>query len=260
VIQHTWKDVRYYTFESFSKKEVLGACFTRSGGVSPEPYKSLNVGSSVGDQSNNVVENRRRLFEAVALPEESMYDAWQVHSTDYFVAQLPRALGSEQKKVDILLTQNPDITLMMRFADCVPIFLYAPKQRAIGLVHAGWMGSIRKIASKAIEAMVHEFTCSPNEILAGIGPSIGPDHYEVGLEVIKELQLSFPENHQDFLIHRKDRFFLDLWKLNAYELKKAAVKEIEIAYRCTACGVDEWFSHRKEKGKTGRFGAIMSLV
>jgi YfiH family protein len=260
LIQHNSKGVRYYAFESFPKKEVLVACFTRLGGISPEPYKSLNVGSSVGDQRSNVVENRKRLFNAISLPEESMYDAWQVHSTDYFVAGEPRDLKSEQKKVDILLTQNPKVSLMMRFADCVPIFLYGPRQRVIGLAHAGWMGSIKRIASKAIDAMVSEFNCVPGEIIAAIGPSIGPDHYEVGMNVVAELNTTFPENSDEFLTQKEDRYFLDLWELNASVLKQAGVKQIEIARKCTACDVDEWYSHRKEKGKTGRFGAIFSLV
>jgi hypothetical protein len=260
VIQHNHKGVRYYTFGSFPEKEVLGACFTRLGGVSPEPYETLNVGSSVGDQKENVVENRKRLFEAISVPVGSMYDAWQVHSTDYVVAREPRDLASEQKKVDILLTQNPKVTLMMRFADCVPIFLYARKQRVICLAHAGWVGSITRIASKAIAAMVYEYQCIPGEILAAIGPSIGPDHYEVGMDVVNELTENFPSNHEGFLANNNGKYLLDLWKLNTFVLKDSGVKEIEIAQKCTACEVNEWFSHRKEKGNTGRFGAVMSLA
>jgi YfiH family protein len=260
VILHINNGIRYYTFGSFPEKEVLGACFTRLGGVSPEPYESLNVGSSVGDQKGYVVENRKRLFEAISLPAESIYDAWQVHSTDYVIAREPRDLTSEQKKVDILLTKNPKVTLMMRFADCVPIFFYAPKQRAICLAHAGWMGSIKRIASKAIEALVSEFDCIPGEILAAIGPSIGPDHYEVGMDVVNELKQNFTNNNADFLSITNGRYYQDLWKLNAFVLKDIGVKDIEVANICTACNVDEWYSHRKEKGKTGRFGAILTLV
>ena len=238
----------------------MAACFSRLGGVSPEPYKSLNVGSSVGDEKENVVENRKRLFQALSLPSGSMYDAWQVHSTEYVVAKEPRELDSDQQKVNIILTQNPHVTLMMRFADCVPIFLYAPKQRAIGLVHAGWIGSINKIASIAVGAMKHEFHCSPEEILAGIGPSIGPDHYEVGMDVVTKLQQKIPDKVDVCLSRKGNRYFLDLWYLNSYVLQEAGVKAIEIARICTACNIDEWYSHRKEKGRTGRFGALYTLA
>jgi YfiH family protein len=149
---------------------------------------------------------------------------------------------------------------MMRFADCVPIFLYDPRQRVIGLAHAGWMGSIKRITSKAINAMMTEFDCVPIDIIVAIGPSIGPDHYEVGMDVVTELHTTFPENSDEFLTQKEGRHFLDLWELNASVLKQAGVKQIEIARRCTACDVDEWYSHRKEKGNTGRFGAILSLV
>ena len=91
---------------------------------------------------------------------------------------------------------------MMRFADCVPIFLYDPRQRVIGLAHAGWMGSIKRIASKAIDAMVSEFNCVPGEIIAAIGPSIGPDHYEVGMDVMTELHTTFLENSDEFLTQK----------------------------------------------------------
>lgn len=260
MIQHNQGGVRYYTFETFPEKQVMGACFTRLGGISPAPYDSLNVGRSVGDKKTNVVENRKKLFDAISKPVESMYDAWQIHSTDYVVAREPRDLNTEQKKVDILLTQNSSVSLMMRFADCVPIFLYAPKQHAIGLAHAGWMGSIKKIASKAINAMEKEFGCISDEILAAIGPSIGPDHYEVGEEVIEELRTNFPKNNREFLKQNGSSQFLDLWKLNASILKDAGVRQIELANICTACDLVEWYSHRKEKGNTGRFGTIFSLI
>ena len=260
MIQHNNRGIRYYTFNSFPAKGVIGACFTRLGGVSNEPYKSLNVGSSVGDQKARVVQNRSKLFQAIGLPEESMYDAWQVHSTDYVVAIEPRDLSSEQKKVDILLTQNPSVTLMMRFADCVPIFLYDPKMRVVGLAHAGWMGSIHRIGSKAVDAMVKEFGCQRDEIITAIGPSIGPDHYEVGIDVVEELTQNFRDQANEFLTIINNKCFLDLWGVNAFVLREAGIRKIEIAKKCTACDVDEWYSHRKEKGKTGRFGAILSLA
>jgi YfiH family protein len=259
VIRHDQKDIRYYTFSSFPGDEVIAACFTRLGGISEAPYKSLNVGSTVGDERRNVDENRNRLFQAISLLPESLYDAWQVHSTDYAIVKKPRDSNFKQKKVDILLTQNPKVTLMMRFADCVPIFLFAKKSKVVGLVHAGWKGSINRIALKAVEIMVNKFHCEPFEILAGIGPSIGPDHYEVGKDVVYKIQTNFKNPAQNFYSMKENRTFLDLWALNRFILEEAGVKAIEIAGICTACNLQEWYSHRQEKGKTGRFGAVITL-
>lgn len=250
--------LQIFQFEIFQAKPLKHGFFTRKGGVSPSPWKSLNVGGTVGDDPERVMENRRRIFDALDLDLESAYDVWQVHSADMVIAEGPRA-GREYQRADIILTAVPEVTLFMRFADCVPIMLYDPIQHAIGLAHAGWLGTVRQTARVAVEGMRSHFGSDPADLLAGLGPAIGPDHYEVGSDVAEALEESFGQAADAHLHQRDRRTYLDLYSANRYLLQAAGVGRIEQAPICTACSVTDWFSHRAEGGRTGRFGALLSL-
>ena len=250
--------IRYYSFEIFSES-VTQAVFTRQGGVSPQPWDSLNVGGSIGDDIQHVRENRIRSFKAMGRPVESVHDVWQVHSADVVYADQPRPIESDYTKADILLTDNPDVTLYMRFADCTPILLHDPVRKVAGIVHSGWMGTVRGAAHAAVRAMQERYHSNPADILAAVGPAIGPDHYEVGENVIQHVRDAFGNDAQSLLEEHGTSIHFNLWKANQTLLLRAGVEKIEIAGLCTACHTNDWFSHRAEKGKTGRFGAMISL-
>jgi len=250
--------IRYYTFGIFPR-EVAHAVFTRQGGVSPEPWASLNVGGTVGDEVTRVRENRYRSFTALGRRIESLFDVWQVHSADAVCADAPRDPGEELIQADIIFTDRPSVTLYMRFADCVPILLHDPKQGVVGLAHAGWLGTVRGTTSAAVRTMCEHYGTRPENILAAIGPSIGVDHYEVGHDVIAKVHESFNSDAERLLQTRGGKTYFDLWAANATQLQQSGVDKIEIAGLCTACHLDDWFSHRAEKGRTGRFGALIGL-
>jgi hypothetical protein len=107
--------------------------------------------------------------------------------------------------------------------------------------------------------MREHYGCRPQDIVAGIGPSIGVDHYEVGAEVISQFCEKFPQDAGRILQSKNGSTHLDLWASNEVQLKRAGVKQVQVSNVCTACHVDDWFSHRAEKGKTGRFGALITL-
>jgi hypothetical protein len=250
--------IRHYDFTIFPRP-LAQAVFTRQGGVSPEPWESLNVGATVGDESTRVWENRRRSFAAVGRRLDTLFDVWQVHSADVVCASAPRPADAKHQKADIILTDRPDVTLYMRFADCVPILLYDPVRALVGLAHAGWLGTIRGAARAAIRGMMETYGSDARDILAAIGPSIGPDHYEVGPEVVEQVRQAF-SSHGDHLIDvREGKTYLDLWTANRIQLEESGVEHVEVAELCTACHLDDWFSHRAEHGKTGRFGALIAL-
>lgn len=255
---HQFKGLKYFTFSSI-EKEVRHGIFTRQGGTSPKPWHSLNMGGTVGDENSRVIQNRRLAFEALNLNSNSLYDVWQVHGTTVALAESPRRINEDYRKADIILTNKPGITLMMRFADCTPILLFDPVKCVIGLVHAGWLGTVKSAAKVAIEAMTEKFGSKPVDIKAAIGPSIGPDHYEIGEDVIKQVQNTFEDNSQLLLNRSNGKTYFDLWEGNKLLLNKAGVINIEMAGLCTACNLGDWFSHRAEKGKTGRFGVLASL-
>jgi YfiH family protein len=256
---HSQGEIRYFQFEQFGLG-LVQAVFTRQGGASPAPWDSLNLGSSVGDNLERVLENRQRVLAAMGRDFASVYDVWQVHGVDVAIAQAPRIPELPHTQADAILTDKPGLTLLMRFADCVPVLLYDPLRRVAGIAHAGWMGTVRATVRFAVEAMQKQYNSNPADILAAIGPSIGPDHYEVGPEVIQQVRMAFGSDASGLLISLAGHTHLDLWAANRLLLERAGVRHVEVAGLCTACNTDDWFSHRAENGHTGRFGAIITLV
>ena len=258
---NTADGVRYLTFDIFPKN-VVHAVFTRQGGFSPEPWNSLNVGGTVGDEHQRVRENRYRSFATVGRRRESMFDVWQVHSADVVIANAPhpRLNDPPEFKADAIITDNPEVTLFMRFADCTPIMLYDPIKKAVGIVHAGWLGTVKHVPAQAVKAMRAAFGSQPGDILAAIGPSIGPDHYEIGPDVIEQVRYSFGKDADGLLVGQNGHVHFDLWKANKLLLERAGVGQVEVAGLCTACHPDDWYSHRAQQGKTGRFGALIAVA
>ena len=151
----------------------------------------------------------------------------------------------------------------MRFADCVPVLLYDPGKKVCGMVHAGWMGTVTKIAAGTIQVMRNRFGTDPQDILAVIGPSIGQHHYEVGADVIARIRDAFGADASGLLQTlagmQVDKAQLDLWAANRLVLEESGVRQVEISGICTACHLEDWYSHRGEAGRTGRFGALIHL-
>lgn len=253
-VQHN--GVRYLKFETLRTRHAM---FTRHGGVSPDPWDSLNVGGTVGDDLQRVRENQVLSFQALGCPPESMFDVWQVHSADVVCARAPRPIDESYRQADVILTDTPAVTLFMRFADCVPILLHDPRKGIVGIAHAGWMGTLRDVASTAVHAMKKNYGSKPADIIACIGPSIGPDHYEIGADVILQVMQKHGDESELFLKSHNGKIHFNLWEANRCSLERAGVGQIEICEVCTACHTEDWFSHRAEKGRTGRFGALISL-
>jgi YfiH family protein len=257
-----WKSsngIKWVQFESLTRSNITHGLFTRHGGVSPTPWASLNLGGTVGDDASNTVENKKRILNVFNLAFDSVYDAWQVHSADYIRAYEPRPLDVKQLKADILVTNVPGLPLMMRFADCVPLMAYDPVNQAIGIAHAGWIGTTKDVAGCMVRAMNREFGSKPENLITGIGPSIGQDHYPVGEEVVTAVERVLGSMKEDVIQRINGNTHLDLWKTNEILLRKTGVKNVEVAGICTVCHNEDWFSHRGEKGKTGRFGAIIQI-
>ena len=251
-------NIRYFQFQDFSGA-VTHAVFTRRGGVSPAPWSSLNVGGNVGDSPANLRENRIRAFTALGRDPESVFDLWQVHGTRAVFAREPRPPDSHEDQGDLIFTDNPKITLYMRFADCTPLLFADTHLGVVGIAHAGWQGTVSGVATAAIKAMCEHYGSRPENIQAAIGPSIGVDHYEVGEEVIQQVRENFGEEAESLLPRFGERRHFDMWAANRLQLERAGVTQVESANICTACHLEDWFSHRAEKGKTGRFAAIIAL-
>ena len=262
---HERGGLRYFTFPFLDTAGLPHAVVTRRGGASRPPFESLNLGSSVGDDPETVEKNRRHVFELLGRDPRSVPELHQVHSNRILLARL-RADGDlssrsveELPQADGVVTDSPEFTLCMRFADCVPILLFDPVRRAAGIAHAGWKGTLAKVAASAVEALRRHFGSRPEDILAGIGPSIGPDHYAVGAEIVEAVRGAFGPAADRWLDRRGDAVNLNLWAANEFTLRQSGVDKIAVAGICTACHTEDWFSHRAERGRTGRFGALLWL-
>lgn len=234
--------------------------FTRRGGVSPAPFASLNLGGNVGDTPQSVRNNHERMYATLEVNDRRACTVWQVHGNDVVIAQGPVRGRRWLALADGLVTDMPDVPLSMRFADCVPLLFFDPVQGVIGMAHAGWRGTVAGVGAKVVETMRTAYGCRPRDIEAVIGPSIGPDRYQVGEEVVEAVHAYY--GRLDGLIRRDatdGSAFLDLWATNALDLQRAGLEQIDIAGICTATRTDEFFSHRAEHGRTGRFGAVMCL-
>ncbi len=238
--------------------EVVQGVTTRHGGVSPAPFDSLNLSSAVGDQAANVHENWMRLHRALELDERATVDARQAQADQ--VARVTAGLrGHRMMNVDGLITDIPGIPLMLRFADCVPVLFYDPKHRAIGLAHAGWRGTVGKVVTHTVQAMGAAFGTEPRDLVACIGPSIGPCCYEIGADLQAKVEAAFPGEFPS-LLRCNGSVHLDLWEANALQLRSMGIGKIEVAGICTSDCTGDLYSWRREHGNTGRFAAIIALT
>lgn len=253
-----------WLFENLSRYEEIGHFVsTRTLGHSSPPYDSLNLSFNVGDDPKKVLKNRKLLTEALEIPLASLTTAKQNHESHVkIVSEAMRGKGSTDYEgalsaTDAMVTNVADICLMVLLADCVPILFYDHSKRVIGVAHAGWKGTLQLVAQKTVEVLKEHFGCSPRDILAGIGPSIGPCCYQVGREVVSEVEHVFGTRNDCVSRETADgKAYLDLWTANLKQLLQAGIpeKNIEVAKVCTCDHHNVFFSHRHEKGKTGRFG------
>jgi YfiH family protein len=256
-----------YRFQSLPRG-VEALVSTRQGGVSAAPYESLNLGLRVGDEGGKVVENRRRLFDVVGLPLERSVWCKQIHADGVVVVDAADAgRGSTEEETivrdaDALVTDTADLPLCVTIADCVPVVIYDPRLRVAGLAHAGWGGTVARICSRTVTVMRERFGCDPRAIVAAIGPSIGPAGYEVGSDVIEKAIAAYGERAAELLEPRGDgKALFDLWAANRIDLEEAGVPrdQIETSGIASDRRLEDFYSHRHEGGRTGRFIAAVSI-
>jgi YfiH family protein len=227
---------------------VRAAMTTRAGGVSPAPYDSFNLATHVGDRMDAVTENRRRLREALALPAEP---AWleQVHGTG--VAALPKP-ASGPADAAVTFTRGPVCAVLV--ADCLPVFLASRAGDRVGIAHAGWRG----LAAGVVEATIAALECAARDLVAWLGPSIGPAAFEVGDEVREAFIVRDAGADAAFRRGRAGRWLADLPALARRRLRAAGVDRVTGGGHCTVTDAARFYSYRRD-GATGRMAALAWL-
>jgi hypothetical protein len=240
---------------------------TRHGGVSPSPHDSLNVGLWTADESERVIENRRRLLTGFDLPFERSVWCRQVHSDGVVVigeADAGRGSVDESSVVpdaDAMVTATPGLPLCVKVADCVPVVVVDPVLGVLGLAHAGWGGTVARICSATVATMGERFGSDPAQLAAAIGPSIGPGGYEVGTDVIERARAAYGGRSAEILTMRGEKALFDLWAANRIDLEEAGLASgrIEVGGIASDERIEDFFSHRREDGRTGRFAMVAAL-
>ena len=263
--EHQRHGVRWLAFHHLAGEAgVTHAVTARHGGVSPPPYHTLNLGLGSGDTPERVRANQEILARALDLDAALLTRQRQVHGAGVAVIRRPADLPPDGflGDYDALVTAVPGVALVVRVADCVPVLLYDPVRRATGAVHAGWRGTVAGAVREAVRALTEAFGTRPADLLAGVGPAIGPCCYEIDTPVMDAVRRAFGEGAADLLRpvdagHAR----LDLWEANRRLLLAAGVpaERIQVAHLCTACRTDLFFSHRREGPATGRFAGVIAL-
>lgn len=260
MIASHYNDLTLFRFESLPENGRLShAVFSRRGGISEGAYASLNLSLSVPDERDRVYANRQQVYGLFGRDTDTVVHAHLVHG--HAVARVTQAdNGAWVEHVDALITNEPGCVLTMNYADCAPVLVYDPVHQASGLAHAGWRGTMANVAGAVVAAMTAEFGSDPADLVATVGPCIGPCCYEVGEDVVAAATAAFAQPHSLFQpAPSGDRVHFDLPEANRRQLAAAGVGQIELSGLCTACRTDLFFSHRAEKGRTGRFGVVIAL-
>ena len=237
-------------------------CFTsRLGGVSQGKICGLNLGFRVDDNPKSVKENYHIVAEDIGLNLENMVLAKQTHTDNIrMVTREDAGKGitkiSDIEDTDGLLTNEKGIALVVFAADCVPILLYDSKRGVAGAIHAGWRGTVKGIAGKAVEMMKTEYGSNPEDIVVSVGPSIGPCCFEFGMDA----EDYFPTEY--IKVVSDEKRLVDIWSMNKEQLLSRGIREenIDLLGVCTVCNSDKFYSYRTHRENTGRQTAIIEII
>ena len=252
--------IDFYRFKCFEKySDLLHAVTNRSMNY---PY-DLSLALHTGENEEKIIENRK-VIAAFLKSDKALHFivANQTHSDNIKIITKRETKGWDGledaiEDCDALITSETNIVLTILTADCVPVLLYDSEKKVVAAVHAGWKGTKAGIVAKTVLKMKEVYGCEPQNIIAGIAPSIGACCYEVGEDVAKHF-FDIPDGY----IQKGEKYMLDLPFINRKQLLDVGVREenIEMSNVCTACEVDKYFSYRKEQGCSGRFMSMVALI
>lgn len=261
--------IPFFVFPLFERTGLVKQGFsTRIGGVSRGEFASMNFASTRGDDPEAVRENYRRMTKVLDIPADRMVLAKQTHTTNVrIVTEADAGKGFARERdydeVDGLLTDVPELPLVTFYADCIPLYFLDPVKKVIGLSHAGWRGTVNRMAEVTLKKMREAYGSSPADVLAAIGPGICGDCYEVGEEVAEAFRESWREEVCRRILVPKGggKYRLDLWAANAACLEESGIRAEHLAVTdiCTCCNADKMFSHRASKGRRGNLAAFLCL-
>lgn len=263
----TQNGIRFISMQKWLDEGVDLAFSTRLGGVSSSVFESLNLGLHVEDQNQAVLENRRRLLSVFHAQLEDAVCCQQVHGHN--IARIERRdrsrgafrLDEAIPDCDAMITDCRGVYLLSFYADCIPVYFYDPSNQAVGTAHCGWKGTMGRIAARTLKTMQREYGTSAAEVKVFIGPGIGPCCFQIQPDLKTKVNAEFPHLHDIITYNDDENIYWDLPETNRQLLLEAGVKASNICTcrLCTACHPEIFYSYRREKGRTGRMGALIGL-
>lgn len=261
-------NVPYISYRALADIKWLKNGFsTRLGGVSEGVLSTMNLGFGRNDLPENVVKNHEIIANAIGFNPENIVASKQTHTTNVkIVSKKDCGKGIYRERdyddVDGMITNEKGIVLATYFADCVPLYMVDTKNKAIGLSHSGWRGTVGKIGKVTLDLMKETYGTNPKDVIACIGPSICRDCYEVSEDVATEFEAAFKGRKKDILINKGNgKYQLDLWECNYIIFKECGVYEenIHMPDICTYHNMEMMFSHRATQGRRGNLAAFLSI-
>ena len=260
--------VPFLTFNSLKEINFIKHGFsTRLGGVSKGIFSTMNLALNRGDNIEDVLENYKRLSNSIGVDYNTLVASSQDHNT--FVRNVTEehyGIGITKPKdilsVDALITNEKGVTLVTYYADCTPLFFVDTKNKAIGLAHAGWRGTVGKIGEKVIKKMTADFGTNPTDLVCAVGPAISKCCYEVDKTCAEQFYNLNLDDSKFIFPKENNKYMIDLLETNRQILVSSGVKEsnISISDLCTQCNSDLLWSHRATKGQRGTMCAMMSIT
>lgn len=234
---------------------------TRLGGVSPFPKDDLNLAGYGEDTDENIEENRRRFLKFFD-NGYAISTVWQVHGDTVKTVMNEEDAAATEDRADAIASDLGNLLVGVKTADCVPVLIGDPESRAFAAVHAGWRGTLQRIAEKAVSKLADDFGSDPARLVAAIGPAACGRNYEVGPEVVEAFTAEFSTGGKYFSPTSGGHALVDLHLANKDQLIKAGLEDsaVSIAPYCTMERTDLFFSYRKEKDLHGRTGRLLSVI
>lgn len=240
---------------------------TRIGGVSKGHFTGMNLGHGRGDSEENIIKNHEIMANVIGFDAKNIVASRQTHTTNIKLVSkedIGKGIYKERDydNIDGMITNEKEIVLTTYYADCVPLYMVDTKNKAIGLSHSGWRGTVERIGKVTLKRMAEEYGTNPKDVIVCIGPSICKECYEISEDVAVEFIKEFPENIDNILENKGNgKYMLDLWSCNKIIFEECGVLEenIHLPDVCTCCNHQVMFSHRATNGQRGNLAAFLEI-
>ncbi len=264
---HRNNELVYITFRNIDELGFVKHAFTtRLGGVSKGHFSSMNLSFARGDDEQAVLKNYEIICDAIGVDYKKCVLSKQVHELNVH-AVTEQDIGKgivkprDYESVDALVTNLPGVPIVTQYADCVPLLICDPVNKAIGSAHASWRCTLGEIGRLTVEKMTEHYGTNPADLVVGIAPSICGKCFEVDYPVVEAFEKLSKINIYDYCTKKGEKYYIDLWAINRQLLIDLGVKpeNIVVTDLCTKCNPEYFFSHRVTGNERGNLAAIMCI-